>query len=57
MNKDTSEAFRLVADYIEKHKINWQESSALLRHIADEKEAQSVVCQLRDDINKPLPGG
>ena len=47
-----SKQFSAVADYIERHKIGWKETVALLREISDEHEAQSMVVNLRDGNNK-----
>lgn len=53
MYKSESNNIKEIANYIEKHKLDWEECAKLLREIADEQDAQSVVVRLRDEINKP----
>lgn len=53
MYRSESANLKTLADYIEKHELDWQESAQLIREIADEQDAQSIVVRLRDDLNKP----
>ncbi len=48
MHENTSNAFALVADYIEKWKLDYEETVKLLREISDEHDAQKMVVKLRD---------
>lgn len=48
MHKNTSNAFLSMADYIEKWEMDYKEVVKLLREIADEQDAQSMVVKLRD---------
>lgn len=51
MHEDTAEAFRMMADFIEKWDMEKQEIIAYMIEIADAKDAQSIVTKLRDEIN------
>ena len=48
MHKERANSFRMVADWVEKHKVSWSEVVKLLRDSADEAEAQIIVVNLRD---------
>ena len=50
MHENEANAFRMIADHIERFKIDHEESVRLLREIADEKEAQAMVVSLRDNL-------
>lgn len=53
MYRSEAANLKTIADYIEKHRLDWEESAQLIREISDEQDAQSVVVRLRDDLNKP----
>lgn len=53
MHQDTASALKKIADHIEKWKIGYQGTADFLREIADQKDAQAVVCRLRDELTKP----
>lgn len=50
MHKEGASMLRDIADHIEKWQHSTQEIVTLLREIADEKEAQSVVVKLRNEL-------
>jgi hypothetical protein len=52
MHQDRASALRAIADHIEKHKYTSAQIIELLREVADEAEAQAMVVELRDTINK-----
>jgi hypothetical protein len=50
MHKGESISLRKIADYVEKHKLGYQDVVAFLREVADEHEAQVMVIKLRDEM-------
>jgi hypothetical protein len=50
MYENTADGLRKIADYVEKHKLDYIETAILLREISDEQDAQSIVVKLRDDL-------
>lgn len=50
MHQDRAASVRMIADYVEKWELNWEETVKLLREIGDESEAQSMVVELRDKL-------
>ena len=51
MHEDSAYSLKAIADHIEKWQMERDEIVRLIREIADAKDAQSVVCRLRDEIN------
>jgi hypothetical protein len=47
-HRNAAYGYRLIADYIEKHKLDYEDAAQLLRDMADEVAAQAVVVELRD---------
>ncbi len=55
MHKQTAFAFRKVADFVEKHQLDYKEVVEFLRDAANDSEAQAAVVKLRDELHFTKP--
>lgn len=53
MHENSAFALYKIADHIEKWKMTWEETVQFLRETADLHESQSMLCEVKEQLNTP----